>query len=57
MTLGFRCEVDENGAPLDYNAASSGTFRDNLSFSSSRVKNSSSIDPCRLVREDDQKRQ
>ena len=47
MTLGFRREVDENGAPLSYNAESSGnslpTFRDNLSLSSSRVKNPSSL--------------
>ena len=55
MTLGFRREVDENGAPLGYNAASSGnslpTFRDNLMFSSSRVKNPFSIiDPCRWDR-------
>jgi hypothetical protein len=55
MTLGFRLEVDENGAPLGYNAASSGnsllTFRDNLAFSSSRVKNPSSIiDPYRWDR-------
>jgi hypothetical protein len=36
MTLGFRREVDEDGAPLGYNAASNGnplpTFRDNPSF-------------------------
>ena len=36
MILGFRREVDENGAPLGYNAASSGnslpTFRETYVF-------------------------
>jgi hypothetical protein len=43
VNLGFRREVDENCALLSYYAASSGnflpTFRDNLSATSSRVKN------------------
>jgi hypothetical protein len=42
MISGFHCEVDENGAPLVYYAASTGnflpTFRDNLSAQSSRLK-------------------
>jgi len=43
VNLGFRREVDENCALLSYYAASSGNFlpkfRDNLSATSSRVKN------------------